>query len=95
MPLPRKPDVKPIGETRSQAIRRFLALERSLRLKEKFQEVDVVMQEYRHAEPVPSDDQDKDPATVFYLPMQVVYKNSSSTTKVRAVFDASAKSASG
>ena len=98
VPLPRKPDVKPIGETRSQAIRRFLALERSLRLKEKFQEVDVVMQEYLdlgHAEPVPSDDLDKDPATVFYLPMQVVYKSSSSTTKVRAVFDASAKSASG
>jgi hypothetical protein len=73
----------------------FLALEHSLRLKEKFQEVDAVMQEYLdlgHAEPVPSDDLDKDPATVFYLPMQV---SSSSTTKVRAVFDASAKSASG
>ena len=90
--------MKPIGESRSQAIRRFHALERSLSRKNKFHEVDTVMQEYLdlgHAEPVPSEDLGKDPATVFYLPMQVVYKRSSSTTKVRAVFDTSAKSASG
>ena len=48
-----------------------------------------------HAEAVPIEDTDKDPFTVFYLPMHVVYKESSTTTKVRAVFDASAKSASG
>lgn len=98
VPLPKKPDAKLIGESRSQAVRRFLTLEASLRRRGRFQEVDAVMREYLdlgHAEAVPPEDLSKDPAEVFYLPMHVVYKNSSSTTKVRAVFDASAKSSSG
>ena len=56
------------------------------------------MQEYLdlgHAEAVPSEDLDKAPAEAFYLPMHAVYKSSSTTTKIRAVFDASAKSSSG
>ena len=56
------------------------------------------MQEYLtlgHAEVVPIKDTDKDPSAVFYLPVHVVYKDSSTTTKVRVVFDVSAKSASG
>lgn len=98
VPLPKRPDHKRLGESRSQAVRRFLALERSLHQKGKFQEVDTVVQEYfslEHAEAVPVEDMDKDPSEVFYLPIHVVYKQSSSTTKVRAVFDASAKSSSG
>ena len=48
-----------------------------------------------HAEPVPFEDLEKPPHQVFYLPMHAVYKESSPTTKVRAVFDASAKSSTG
>ena len=48
-----------------------------------------------HAELVPTADLEKSRQHVFYLPMHVVRKESSSTTKVRAVFDASAKSTSG
>ena len=95
VPLPRKPDAKPISESRSQAVRRFLALERSLHHKDRFQEVDSVMKDLGHAEIVPIEEMDKDPASVFYLPTHVVYKSSSSTNKIRAVFDASAKSNSG
>ena len=57
-----------------------------------------VIQEYfdrSHAEEVPPEDLEKPPEQVFYLPMHIVYKNTSTTTKVRAVFDASATTATG
>ena len=41
-----------------------------------------------HAEPIPVADLNKPPSQVFYLPMHIVQKESSSTTKIRAVFDA-------
>ena len=55
------------------------------------------MQEYFdlcHAEPVPTADLEKS-KDIFYLPMHAVQKESSTTTEVRAVFDASTKSSSG
>ena len=48
-----------------------------------------------HAEPVPFSDLSKPPKDVFYLPMHAVHKESSTTTKIRAVFDASMKTTSG
>ena len=98
VPLPRKPDAGPLGESRSQAVRRFLALEKSLHRKQQFAEVDTVVKEYfdmNHAELVPTADLSTPVTDVFYLPIHVVRKETSSTTKVRAVFDASARSASG
>ena len=56
------------------------------------------MEEYfekEHAELVPPNDLKKPASEVFYLPLHVVFKDSSITTKVRAVFDASAPSTSG
>ena len=47
-----------------------------------------------HAEPVPVQDLGKPPTDVSYLPMHAVCKKSS-TTKLRVVFDASARSESG
>ena len=63
-----------------------------------FDEVERVMDEHfvsKHAEPVPQADLEKPPSQVFYLLMHVVRKESSTTTKLRAVFDASAKTSSG
>ena len=98
VPLPKDPNARSIGESRSQAVKRFLSLERSLNSKGCFQEFNTVMQEYLdlgHAEAVPTPDLKKQPKLSFYLPMHAVYKTSSTTTKIRAVFDASAKSSTG
>ena len=98
VPLPKRPDSKSLGESRSQAVRRFTSLERSLRSKDQFQEFSAVVEEYfemDHAELVPILDLQKPPDKVFYLPMHAVRKEHSITTKVRVVFDASAKSSTG
>lgn len=98
VPLPIKKEIEPIGESRSTAVRRFLSMERSLNTKGQFQELAEVMSEYfesDHAELVPEADLDKPPNQVFYLPMHTVRKETSTTTKIRAVFDASAKSSTG
>ena len=56
VPLPRKPDVAPLGESRSIAVKRFLTVERSLKANGRAQEfADSVMEYFDmdHAEPVP------------------------------------------
>ena len=96
--LPKKENMKHLGESRSQAVRRFLSLERALHSKNQFDEFSKVMKEYfdlGHAELVPSADLTKSPREVCYLPMHVVRKEASTTTKIRAVFDASMKTTSG
>ena len=98
VPLPRNPQAKPLGESRSQAVRRFLSLELSLYSKGQFQEFSTVMNEYfemGHAEQVPPDDLKKPSENTFYLPMHAVRKEHSTTTKLRVVFDASANSSTG
>ena len=98
VPLPKRPSSTKLGESRAQAVRRFITFERVMHARGQFKEVDEVIDEYfvsNHAEPVPPADLEKPPSEVFYLPMHVVRKESSMTTKVRAVFDASAKTSTG
>ena len=60
--------------------------------KNQFQEFGTVMEEYfelGHVEIVPQWDLAKPPHKIFYLPMHTVHKESSTTTKICAVFDAS------
>ncbi len=98
VPLPRVANSPLLGESKSSAVRRYLSLERSLNSKGKSKEFHAVMEEYLelgHAELVPVDDMQKPDNETLYLPMHVVVKESSTTTKIRAVFDASAKSSTG
>ena len=95
IPLPKKHLSKPLGESRSQKVRRYKSLERSLRSRGVYEEFNMMMEEYfekKNTELVPEDELEKPTSKDFYLPMHAVYKDSSSTTKVHAVFDASALS---
>jgi len=93
--LPRKPDPPNLGDSRPQAMSRLLANERSLQKRGNLEAFGAVIKEYftlGHAELVPTADL-KLPS--YYLPVHAVVKESSTSTKLRAVFDASAKTTSG
>ena len=67
-------------------------------LQGEFEKFGKVIQEYfdlSHAEIVPAEDLNKPHSEVFYLPMHAVHKESSTTTKIRAIFNASLKTTSG
>ena len=91
--LPRSEDKSGLGESRTQALNRARANERSLIRKDKLLQFQAVMQEYLdlgHAQPI-SLKKHQPTAGIYYMPIHAVFKESSTTTKVRAVFDASAK----
>ena len=94
--LPKKDLDQTLGDSRTQAVSRFISNEKSILRKKihpQFQEVIKTYLELGHAEEVPPEDQP--PINSFYLPMHAVFKDSSSSTKLRVVFDGSAASTSG
>ncbi len=96
--LPRKYPTPQLGESRPIALQRFLQNERGLRRKEKLDEYVAQVRDYAerdHAEKVPIEDLAKPNSEQFYLPMHGVEKAMSTTTKLRVVSDASAKSSTG
>ena len=91
--LPRVDDKMTLGESKMTAVNRVRSNERSLIRKGRLQDFQNVMAEYlelKHAQKV---NQQMDIAVVdsYYMPIHSVFKESSSSTKLRAVFDASAK----
>ena len=93
-----KNDVMPLCESRSLPVKRFGALECSFKGRSQFKEFIGAVHncfEKEHAELVLVADLSKLSNEVYYLPMYVVHKETSSTSKVRVVLDASAKTASG
>ena len=94
--LPKKPDSLPLGDSRTQAVSRFVSNERSIikrQLWEPFQQVVQGYLDLGHAEPVPHSE--SPPFSTYYLPMHAVRKDNSTTTKLRVVFDGSATTTSG
>ncbi len=94
--LPRTADPPKLGESRRQAVSRLLQNEKSLTRKGKLEAFQTAVREYvdlGHAHIIPNH-QLRPPDDHFYLPVHGVFKDSSSTTKVRAVFDASARTSS-
>ena len=95
--LPFNPQRPTLGESRPQALRRLLSLERRLQLDGQFSDYAKVINDYitsGHSERVPDDDLKKPPHDSFYLAHHAVYKDSA-TTPFRVVFDGSMKSTSG
>ncbi|XP_053678670.1 uncharacterized protein LOC128729047 [Anopheles nili] len=95
--LPKQPDFgEKLGMSRSQAIRRFELLERRLErdsaLREAYQAFMKEYLELGHMSPISTECDD---TAAYYLPHHTVFKPSSSTTKVRVVFDGSAKTSTG
>ena len=94
--VPKTTDPSSFGESRHIAVKRFLQNERSLKKKDKLEDFNQALQEYvdlNHAEPVSHSDLALAPH--YYLPVHGVFKETSTTTKVRPVFDASAKTSTG
>ena len=94
--LPKTEAISQLGDSKTQAISRFLSNEASTTrrgINPQFQAGVSSYLELHHAEEVPEEDEPPHPH--FYLPMHSVIKESSSTTKLRIVFDGSAVTSSG
>ena len=93
--LPRKPDCLPLGVSKPQAVKRYHSNEISITRRGVEKDFQAQIQGYLdagHAEPVPTAEMD---LPHFYLPMHSVIKRSSTSTKLRVVFDGSALSSTG
>ncbi|XP_065088027.1 uncharacterized protein LOC135709561 [Ochlerotatus camptorhynchus] len=87
-----------LGDSRTMAERRFLTLEKRLdrapELKEQYMAFLREYEQLGHMK-LNNDVTDEDPHSVFYLPHHYVLKPSSTTTRLRVVFDGSAESSTG
>ena len=96
--LPRKVSPLPLEDSRETAIRRYYSNEKSLLKKGQWHQFQKVVQEYldlEHARPVTEAELLLPAENIFYLPMHGVHKSTSTTTKLRVVFDASSKCTNG
>jgi len=100
--LPFKEDCHQLGNSYTSARQRFLSLEKRLiKNPELYMKYKMFMSEYEnlnHMERINDTSSDKqviDSAKCFYLPHSYVINDRSRTTKLRVVFDGSAKTSSG
>ena len=96
--LPFKQDCQ-LGERLDQANRRFKALEKPLdsdpELKSRYESFIDQFVESGHMEEVPANETRCEDSKSFYLPHPCVFKDDSTTTELRVVFDGSAKTSTG
>ena len=96
--LPRKIPTPVLGESRRTALTRFVRNEKSLLRKGNWEKFQQVVQEYismGHAQLATPQELCLPDQFCYYMPMHAVFKSSSSSTKIRVVFDASCPTSSG
>ena len=94
--LPKSEAINSLGESKTHAYSRFISNEKSILRRGIYEDFQAVVQQYLdlgHAEPVPPEEEE--PALSFYMPMHSVCKDSSTSTKLRVVFDGSAATSTG
>lgn len=94
--LPKDDNIK-LGDSFEQALRRFKALEQRLERDPEMKKAYVeFMRDYERKEHMtPTQEQEDGGNESYYIPHQAVCKKTSLTTKLRVVFDASAKTSLG
>ena len=96
--LPKKKTSLCLGDSRTRAKKRFITNELSLVRRGQYDMFQLVVTEYlnlRHAQLVTSEEKQVRVEKCYYLPMHAVFKQSSTSTKLRVVFDASSKTSTG
>lgn len=97
--LPFSPDAVQIGEMKSQALKRLQSVERRLSrdpmLKKQYNEFMLEYEMLGHMKKISSNEIKIPSHKSYYLPHHSIYKETSTTTKLRVVFDGSAKSKTG
>ena len=92
--LPKRRTTLQLRESRQTALSRFVRNEQTLIRKGTWDSFQGVVKEYLtlgHAQPVTQEEMLTPVQKHYYLPMHAVFKASSSSTKIRVVFDASCK----
>lgn len=94
--VPKKLNPELLGESKTMAMKRFLELEKRLsndqNLKTQYTQFMREYQELEHMEEISAEPQKK---SCYFLPHHPVVKETSITTKVRVVFDASSETSTG
>ncbi|XP_076661119.1 uncharacterized protein LOC143364992 [Halictus rubicundus] len=94
--IPFKSNVNELGTSRAQAERRLYSVEKKLtrhsELREQYAEFMLEYETLGHMSRIEQGTQEQ---SAYYLPHHAVFKEGSTTTKLRVVFDGSAKSSSG
>ena len=96
--LPKRETTLQLGESKRNAINRYLRNEQSLLRRGNWTQFQAVVQEYLtlgHAQLVTPQELCTPVHASYHLPMHAVFKQSSTSTKLRVVFDASSATTSG
>ena len=96
--LPRRETTLCLGESKTRAERRFITNELSLSKRGHWEKFQAVVMEYLtlgHAQQITPAERLVKVERCYYMPMHAVFKQASTSTKLRVVFDASSKTSTG